>query len=203
MALKFYTNTQSRGMVVDWLLIELGVACERIEVAYQTEMKAPEYLKINPFGKVPVLVDGDIVIYELGAVCAYLTDKFADKGLAPALNDPKRGLYYRWLMFISGPWEAASTNKMLGVDIKSDQKMFVGYGDYQEAYHAFIQGLNEADPYLCGQEFTTADVMVAAMLFWQLKIGQIQTHPVIEQYLENVKQRESYQKFVAFFSEPA
>ena len=120
MTLKFYTNTQSRGMVVDWLLIELGGACERIEVAYQTEMKAPEYLKINPFGKVPVLVDGDIVIYELGAVCAYLTDKFADKGLAPALNDPKRGLYYRWLMFISGPWEAASTNKMLGVEIKSD-----------------------------------------------------------------------------------
>ena len=120
MALTFYTNTQSRGMVVDWLLIELGVAYERIEVAYQTEMKAPEYLKINPFGKVPVPVDGDIVIYELGAVCAYLTDKFAHKGLAPALNDPKRGLYYRWLMFISGPWEAASTNKMLGVEIKSD-----------------------------------------------------------------------------------
>ena len=92
---------------------------------------------------------------------------------------------------------------MLGVEIKSDQKMFVGYGDYQEAYHAFIQGLNEADPYLCGQQFTTVDVMVAALLFWQLKIGQIQTHPVIEQYLENVKQRESYQKFIAFFSEPA
>jgi glutathione S-transferase len=87
--LKFYTNTQSRGAVVDWLLIELGVTCERIEVAYQTEMKAPEYLKIHPFGKVPALVDGDVAIYELGAVCAYLTDKFADKGLAPALNDPK------------------------------------------------------------------------------------------------------------------
>lgn len=58
--------------------------------------------------------------------------------------------------------------------------MFVGYGDYQEAYHAFIQALNEADPYLCGQQFTTVDMMVAALLFWQLKIGQIQIHPVVE-----------------------
>jgi len=104
MALQLYTNNFSRGVVVDWLLIELGIECERIEVAFQTEMKTPEYLKINPFGKVPVLVDGDVVVYELDAICAYLADKFADKGLAPALNDPKRGVYYRWLFFISGPW---------------------------------------------------------------------------------------------------
>lgn len=98
MSLKLYTNNESRGVVIDWLLVELGVECERIEVAYRTEMKSPEYLKLNPFGKVPVLVDGDVVIYELGAICAYLADKFSDKGLAPALDDPKRGLYYRWLL---------------------------------------------------------------------------------------------------------
>ena len=66
MTLKFYTNTQSRGAVVDWLLIELGVTCERIEVAYQTEMKAPEYLKIHPFGKVPALVD--VVVGDLSFI---------------------------------------------------------------------------------------------------------------------------------------
>ena len=110
MALKLYTNSFSRGVVVDWLLLELGIECERIEVAFKTEMKTPEYLQMNPFGKVPVLVDGDIVIYELGAICAYLADKFIDKGLAPALNDPKRGLYYRWLFFGAGPFAAASDN---------------------------------------------------------------------------------------------
>jgi len=200
MALKLYTNNQSRGVVVDWLLIELGIQCERIEVAFNTEMKSPEFLKINPFGKVPVLVDGDVMIHELGAICAYLTDKFADKGLAPALNDPKRGLYYRWLMFMAGIWEPASTDKMLGLEIQPEQKMFVGYGDYQDAYHIFTQELAEAKPYVCGQQFTTADVMVASMLFWQLKIGAIQTHPAIEAYLDNVRQREGYQKFAAFFS---
>ncbi|ENW97089.1 glutathione S-transferase family protein [Acinetobacter sp. 2JN-4] len=200
MTLKLYTNSQSRGVVVDWLLIELGIECERIEVAFETEMKTPEYLKINPFGKVPVLVDDGVVIYELGAICAYLADKFIEKGLAPALDDPQRGIYYRWLMFISGPWDAASTNKMLGITIKPEQKMFVGYGDDQDVYTAFVQGLSEADPYLCGAQFTAADVMVAAMLFWQLKMNEIEPHPAIERYLENVSQRPSYQQFAAFFS---
>ena len=107
MALTLYTNTQSRGVVVDWLILDLGIEVERIEVAYGTEMKSPEFLKLNPFGKVPVLVDGDVVIYELDAICAYLADKFSEKGLAPALNDPKRGLYYRWLFFGAGPFAAA------------------------------------------------------------------------------------------------
>lgn len=200
MALKLYSNQQSRGVVVEWLLIELGIECERIEVAYNTEMKTAEYLNINPFGKVPVLVDGDVVIYELGAICAYLTDKFSEQGLAPALHDPKRGLYYRWLMFMTGVWEPASTNKMLGVEIQPDQKMFVGYGNYQDAYQAFVQGLSEAKPYLCGEQFTTADIMVAAMLYWQLKMQMIESHPAIEHYLETISQRSGYQKFVGLFS---
>ena len=200
MSLKLYTNSFSRGVVVDWLLIELGVECERIEVAFQTEMKTPEYLKMNPFGKVPVLVDGDVVVYELGAIVAYLADKFPEKGLAPALNDPKRGIYYRWLFFISGPWEAAATDKMLGVGVNAEQQSFVGYGNYDDAYNAFVVGLGEAEPYLCGQQFTAADVLVAAMLFWQLKMGEFQTHPAIERYLENVSQRPGYKKFADFFS---
>ncbi|WP_340600874.1 glutathione S-transferase family protein [Acinetobacter sp. HZNU-JH01] len=200
MALKLYTNSFSRGVVVDWLLIELGIECERIEVAFDTEMKTPEYLKINPFGKVPVLVDDDVVIYELGAICAYLTDKFVEKGLAPALNDPQRGVYYRWLFFISGPWEAAATDRMLGVGVNPEQKSSVGYGDYDDAYNAFVIGVGEAAPYLCGEQFTTADVLVAAMLFWQLKMEEIQPHPAIARYLDHVSKRPSYEKFAEFFS---
>jgi glutathione S-transferase len=141
-----------------------------------------------------------VVVYELGAIVAYLADKFPEKGLAPALNDPKRGIYYRWLFFISGPWEAAATDKMLGVGVNAEQQSFVGYGNYDDAYNAFVVGLGEAEPYLCGQQFTTADVLVAAMLFWQLKMGGFQAHPAIERYLDNIKQRPSYQKFAEFFS---
>ena len=190
MALKLYTNQQSRGVVVEWLFLELGVEYERIELAYNTTMKAPEYLKINPFGKVPTLVDDTVVIYELGAICAYLTDKFAEKQLAPALNDPKRGVYYRWLFFTSGPWESLTVDQMRGVHIQPEQKMFVGYGDYNDAYQALVQGLREANPYVCGEQFTAADVSVGAMLLWQLKMKTIESHPAITRYVETIKQRE-------------
>ena len=79
--------------------------------------------------------------------------------------------------------------------------MFVGYGDDQDAYHALIQGLDEAAPFLCGSQFTTADILVAASLFWQLKIGTLQSHPSIMRYLDSVKQRASYPKFLALMGE--
>lgn len=194
MSLVLYTNSQSRGVVVNWLLLELGIEITHKEIAYGSEMKSSEFLKINPFGKVPVLVDGDIVIYELNAICSYLGDKFFDKGLVPALNDPKRGLYYRWLFFVAGPFSAAFDNQHLAIDIQPEQKMFMGYGDYEDMYNALIKGLEQADPYLCGTQFTVADVCLGAMLMWLLNLGEILTHPIIERYVTTLQQREVLQK---------
>lgn len=200
MALTLYTNMQSRGVVVDWLVLDLGIEIERIEVAYGAEMKSAEFLKLNPFGKVPVLVDDDVVIYELDAICAYLADKFFEKGLAPALDDPKRGLYYRWLFFGAGPLAAASDNEYLNVKVTAEQKMHIGYGDYADVYNALIQGLEQAAPYLCGEQFTVADISVGAMILWQLKMGKLQSHPAIERYVTALQQRESLQKHQAIFA---
>ncbi|CAM9143497.1 glutathione S-transferase family protein [Acinetobacter bereziniae] len=201
MGLKLYSNAQSRGLVIEWLLIELGAEFEKIELAYHTEMKSESYLKINPFGKVPTLVDGDIVIYEMPAICAYLADKFFDQGLAPALDDPKRGLYYRWLFFAAGPWDAANSDRALKVEISDDQKMYIGYGNFQDTYTALIQGLEQAQPYLCGEQFTAADVFVGSMLFWQLKMAQIESHPAIEKYLDAVKSRKNLKNPQSLFAD--
>lgn len=187
-----YTNPQSRGRVVEILLAELGVDCQRIQLEYGTSMKAPQYLAINPFGKVPTLVDAGVAIYELPAICAYLTDKYADKGLAPALNDPKRGLYYRWLFMFAGPWAMASTDKALGVSVPKDQEGSVGYGNYDTAYHALITGLAEASPYLCGEQFTTADIYVGSYLLFLLSIGRIEPHANILNYVNGLKDRPSF-----------
>ena len=200
MALTLYTNMQSRGVVVDWLVLDLGIEIERIEVAYGAEMKSAEFLKLNPFGKVPDLVDDDVVIYELDAICAYLADKFFEKGLAPALDHPKRGLYYRWLFFGAGPLAAASDNEYLNVKVTAEQKMHIGYGDYADVYNALIQGLEQANPYLCGEQFTVADISVGAMILWQLKMGKLQSHPAIERYVTALQQRESLQKHQAIFA---
>ncbi|BAP35353.1 MULTISPECIES: glutathione S-transferase family protein [Acinetobacter] len=201
MGLKLYSNAQSRGLVIEWLLIELGAEFEKIELAYHTEMKSESYLKINPFGKVPTLVDGDVVIYEMPAICAYLADKFFDQGLAPALDDPKRGLYFRWLFFAAGPWDAATTDRALKVEITDEQKMHIGYGNFQDTYTALIQGLEQAQPYLCGEQFTVADVFVGSMLFWQLKMAEIESHPAIEKYLNSIKSRKNLRNNQALFSD--
>lgn len=201
MGLKLYSNAQSRGLVIEWLLIELGAEFEKIELAYHTEMKSESYLKINPFGKVPTLVDGDMVIYEMPAICAYLADKFFDQGLAPALDDPKRGLYFRWLFFAAGPWDAATTDRALKVEITDEQKMHIGYGNFQDTYTALIQGLQQAQPYLCGEQFTVADVFVGSMLFWQLKMAEIESHPAIEKYLNSIKSRKNLRNNQVLFSD--
>ncbi|KAF1012699.1 MAG: Glutathione S-transferase GST-6.0 [Acinetobacter bereziniae] len=201
MGLKLYSNAQSRGLVIEWLLIELGAEFEKIELAYHTEMKSESYLKINPFGKVPTLVDGEMIVYEMPAICAYLADKFFDQGLAPALDDPKRGLYYRWLFFAAGPWDAANSDRALKVEISDDQKMYIGYGNFQDTYTALIQGLEQAQPYLCGEQFTAADVFVGSMLFWQLKMAQIESHPAIEKYLDAVKSHKNLRNPQSLFAE--
>ncbi|MFW2095090.1 MULTISPECIES: glutathione S-transferase family protein [unclassified Acinetobacter] len=201
MGLKLYSNAQSRGLVIEWLLIELGAEFEKIELAYHTEMKSESYLNINPFGKVPTLVDGDVVIYEMPAICAYLADKFFDQGLAPALDDPKRGLYFRWLFFAAGPWDAATTDRALKVEVTDEQKMHIGYGNFQDSYTALIQGLEQAQPYLCGEQFTVADVFVGSMLFWQLKMAEIESHPAIEKYLNSIKSRKNLRNNQVLFSD--
>ncbi|WP_336952222.1 glutathione S-transferase family protein [Acinetobacter sp. AS167] len=201
MGLKLYSNAQSRGLVIEWLLIELGAEFEKIELAYHTEMKSESYLNINPFGKVPTLVDGDVVIYEMPAICAYLADKFFDQGLAPALDDPKRGLYFRWLFFAAGPWDAATTDRALKVEVTDEQKMHIGYGNFQDSYKALIQGLEQAQPYLCGEQFTVADVFVGSMLFWQLKMAEIESHPAIEKYLNSIKSRKNLRNNQVLFSD--
>lgn len=186
-----YTNPQSRGRVVETLLAELQVDCERVNLDYGTSMKEPGYLSINPFGKVPTLVDDGIVIHELPAICAYLADKYAGKGLAPALDDPKRGLYFRWLFFGAGPFECANSDRALDVEINKEQAVFVGYGNYDTMYRTLMLELDEADPYLCGEQFTAADVFTGGYLLFMMSMGRLEPQPALVRYAKALKQRPS------------
>ena len=109
--LVFYTNPMSRGRIVRWMLEEVGQPYRTELLGYGTTMKAPEYLAINPMGKVPALRHGATVVTECAAICCYLADAFPEAGLAPPPGDRLRGPYYRWLFFAAGPLDAAATNK--------------------------------------------------------------------------------------------
>src|SRR5271165_1710647 len=130
--LVFYTNPMSRGRIVRWMLEETGQPYRTEIIEFGPAMKSPEYLAVNPMGKVPALRHGDAIVTEAGAICAYLADAFPQVGLAPAPGSRERGPYYRWLFFGAGPFEAAVMNSTLKVEIPPERKGSVGYGSLKD-----------------------------------------------------------------------
>ena len=184
----FYTNPMSRGRIVRWMLEEVGEPYETVLLDYQTAMKAPEYLAVNPMGKVPAIRHGETVVTEAAAICAYLADIFPDKGLAPPSGNILRGPYYRWLFFAAGPVEAAVNAKSLGLLAPEDKKAMVGYGSYEDTIAALDHAI-AAGPYICGDQFTAADVYVGSQIGWGLMFGTIEKRPGFEEYVGRLHSR--------------
>ncbi|NLX17283.1 MAG: glutathione S-transferase, partial [Ramlibacter sp.] len=99
--LRFYTHPMSRGRMVRWMLEECQASYETVVLAYNSSMKSPDYLRLNPMGKVPALQHGEVVVTETPAILCYLADLHPQAQLAPAVGDPARGSYYRWLFFVA------------------------------------------------------------------------------------------------------
>jgi glutathione S-transferase len=184
----FYTNPMSRGRIVRWMLEEVGEPYETVILDYGTTMKAPEYLAVNPMGKVPAIKHGNVVVTEGAAICAYLADIFPDKGLAPPSASQLRGAYYRWLFFAAGPVEAAVTAKSMGLLAPADKKTMAGYGSYEETIDALESAVGRG-PYICGEQFTAADVYVGSQIGWGLMFGSIEKRPAFEQYVGRLMAR--------------
>jgi glutathione S-transferase len=184
----FYTNPMSRGRVVRWMLEEAGEPYETVLLDYGTTMKAPEYLAINPMGKVPALRHGETVVTEVAAICAYLADAFPGAGLAPPPGSAARGPYYRWLFFAAGPVEAAVTNKALEVSFPPEKKAFVGYGSFEETVDNLERAIRPG-PYICGDQFTAADVYVGSQIGFGMMFGSIEKRPAFEEYFGRISSR--------------
>ncbi|MDB5693348.1 MAG: glutathione S-transferase family protein [Alphaproteobacteria bacterium] len=186
--LTFYTNPMSRGRIARWMLEEVGRPYETVLLEYGTTMKSGEYLAINPMGKVPAIRHGDMVVTESAAICAYLADAFPEAGLAPPPGDRKRGAYYRWMFFAAGPVESAVTGKSLGLLAPPDKKMMAGYGSFEETIDALEQAVS-GGPYICGEQFTAADVYVGSQIGWGMMFGSIEKRPAFEEYFGRLGQR--------------
>ncbi|THD79261.1 MAG: glutathione S-transferase family protein [Phenylobacterium sp.] len=184
----FYTNPMSRGRIVRWMLEEVGQPYETEILSYETTLKSPAYLAINPMGKVPAIKHGDTVVTECGAICAYLADAFPQAGLAPPLGDKRRGPYFRWMFFAAGPIEAAVTNRSLGVEIKPEQKRMAGYGSYEDVMNGIETALTAGD-YVLGDTFSAADVYFGSHIGWGLQFGSIEKRPSFERYNERLQNR--------------
>jgi glutathione S-transferase len=185
--LVFYTNPMSRGRIVRWMLEEAGQPY-RTELLDFATMKSPDYLTINPMGKVPAIRHGDTVVTECAAICAYLADAFPESGLAPALSDPARGVYYRWLFFAAGPIEAATTNRSLGFVVPAGREGMAGYGSYETTIDVLEQAVSKSG-YIVGEQFTAADVYVGSQIGFGLRFGSLEKRPAFERYWARISSR--------------
>ncbi len=184
----FFTNPQSRGRTVRWILEEIGTPYETRLIQYGPEMKTPDYLAINPLGKVPAIRHNGAVVTETGAICAYLADAFPQAGLIPPPGTPARAAYFRWMFFGAGPLDGASTNKALGVEVPAEKRGMVGYGSFELAVSALENRLAEA-PYFAGEAFSAADIYTGSMLGWLTQFKVIPLGPIFETYLARLYQR--------------
>lgn len=189
--LVFYTNPMSRGRVARWMLEEVGAPYETKVLDYASSMKAPEYLAINPMGKVPAIVHKGRTVAETAAICAYLADAFPNAGLAPAFDD--RADYYRWLFFTAGPVEAAFSNKAAGFIPDADKQRMFGYGNFDLALDTLENAVNGKE-FIAGNRFSAADVYVASMLAFMMGFKLLEPRPAFSAYVERLELRPAWKR---------
>jgi glutathione S-transferase len=170
------------------MLEEIGQPYRAEYLGYDGSLKTPEFLAMNPMGKVPTLRHGDVVVTECAAICAYLADVFPQAGLAPPPGSTARGPYYRWLFFAAGPTEAAITNRMFGFEVPAAKQMSIGYGSFAAVMDTMEAAVSGGD-YLAGNAFSAADVYFGSQIGFGLRFGTIEKRPAFEAYWARIATR--------------
>jgi glutathione S-transferase len=189
--LKFYTNPQSRGQIVRWMLEEVGQPYETEILTYDGTLKGEAYRAINPMQKIPAIVHRGKVVTEASAICLYLADAFPDAGLAPPLG--QRAEYYRWTFFASGPVEAAFSNKSAGWEPDADKQRMFGYGSFDRAIDA-LETAVDGKRFISGDKFSAADIVVGSTIGFMLMFKLLNPRPAFSDYLASVTDRDAYRR---------
>lgn len=189
--LVFYSNPMSRGRIVRWMLEEVGAPYRTEWLTYEGSMKSPDYLAVNPMGKVPAIRHGKTVVTEAAAICAYMADAFPDAGLAPPTS--QRADYYRWMFFAAGPLEMAVSLKGFGIAVPKERERSLGCGSYESVLDTLSNAVSRA-PYIAGDRFTAADVYVGSHISWGLQFGTLEARPEYQAYWDRLKDRPAYLK---------
>ena len=163
--LTLYHASPSRSSIVLWMLEELGQPYDikLIKLSAGENLK-PDYLAINPMGKVPALKHRDTVITEVAAICTYLADEFPQAKLNVPVGTPKRGVYLKWLFFGPGCMEPAVIDRAAPRKEEARRAM-LGYGDFDTTMNVVAKAV-ERGPWLMGEQFTAADVVIGSNIRW-------------------------------------
>ena len=183
--MKLYYNPRSRAVIAKWMLDECAADYETVAIDFaKQEHKTPEFLKINPAGKLPALVDGETKVFEAAAICLYLADKFPEAKLAPRIGAPERGRYLSLMVYSTSQLEPAMGDTLLGAQWFPQR----GWTDF-ETVKDVIEGELGGGPYLFGDWFTAADVMIGSMFIWKRMWGGAPERPKLEAYVDRLLAR--------------
>lgn len=189
--MKHYYNPMSRAVTTDWMLQELDVQHQQIVIDITDQNVLSDFRKINPMGKLPVLVDGGNLITEVAAICAYLADKFPQKRLAPEIGSADRGGYYRYLFLAGNTIEPALTLAAAGLE--HPEPSSAGWGDLTRVL-ATVEAMTPATGWALGAQFTAADVVFGGLLDSLIVFNSIDASPKVAAYVARIRQRPAYRK---------
>ncbi|TGP27064.1 MULTISPECIES: glutathione S-transferase family protein [unclassified Mesorhizobium] len=215
MSLTFYTNPNSRGRIVRWMLEEIGQPYETVVIDYQktsafdawggatlerpvsndpNDERVRFFTHVNPIGKVPAIVHDGRAVAESGAIITYLAETFPEAGLAPTPEE--RADYYRWMFFAAGPIEQAVTNHRAQFVPAPEQEFFFGYGSYERTLDELERAV-QVHPFIAGDRFTAADIYVGSHIGWGLGLQTLEPRQAFLDYVGKLVNRDAFKRGVA------
>ncbi|MCW1839376.1 glutathione S-transferase family protein [Prosthecomicrobium hirschii] len=195
-----YWAPQTRSLSILWLLEELGIPYRRELIDIRAGRQSdPEFRAINPMMKVPALTDGPVKVAETGAIVAYLADRYTAAGLAPAVDDPARGDYLRWLFFAGSSIEAAYVQIFTKLEMNPTS---AGWGSAERVFDVIEAGIaGSGGPWLLGETFSAADISVGSGLRFGLLFKIVEPRPAFTAYVERCTARPAFARAQAIEAE--
>lgn len=185
----------SRSSTVLFMLEELGAPYElKVLDLQKEEQYRPQYLAINPMGKVPAIEHAGVVVTESGAICTYLADAFPAAKLAPAIGDPQRGAYLRWMFFQGSCLEPAIIDNVLKRE--PGRRGMMPYGTYETTVDTLEMAI-ENGPWFLGERYTAADVYVGSAISWGLQFKLLPERDTFKRYVDRLAARPAKQRAMA------
>lgn len=190
--MKLYWSPRSRSFTALWLLEETGQPYERVLTDISTgAQKTPEFLAVNPMGKVPALGDGDVAIAESAAICAYVAERFPDAKLAPPLGDPRRAKYLQWLFFGPSCIEPALIQIFTKLEVPSST---AAWGSATQVFDVLDRAL-EKGPWILGNDFSAADIVIGSGLNFAIRqFKMVPSRPAFDRYIDACVARPAFQR---------
>ncbi len=206
---QLYYYPSNANLAPHMLLEELGVGHELVLVDRdRNEHKSPAYLKLNPSGRIPVLVDGELVLHEAAAICLHLADRHPEAGFAPPLGTPERAQFYKWLMYLTNTLQAEILTYYYPERLADDEAGAAAVKRHAEARIGGMLDLIEATladnasaqrgPYLLGAHYTAVDPYLLMLARWTRGFAHpARARPQLGAYLERIVARPAVQRAFA------